>query len=172
MFKVVGIVCILVGCTGWGVNRITEERSRVHHLREMIRIIKRIQDEISYGKHTLPQICLTLSEYCNVLYQPYFKRIYEQMNQGSGISLEQIWGQQIGQCLHHAPLSEEEKDILRNLPQNLGIQEEKLQAKSIGQSMEYLVRQCGKAEDAYDNRARMILSVSVLMGVFLTILLL
>lgn len=172
MFKVVGIVCILVGCTGWGVNRITEERSRVQHLREMIRIIKRIQDEISYGKHTLPQICLTLSEYCNVLYQPYFKRIYEQMNQGSGISLEQIWGQQIGQCLHHAPLSEEEKDILRNLPQNLGIQEEKLQAKSIGQSMEYLVRQCGKAEDAYDNRARMILSVSVLMGVFLTILLL
>lgn len=172
MFKLAGIICILVGCIGWGIDRITEERSRVQHLREMIRIIKRIQDEISYGKHTLPQICLTLSEYCNALYQPYFKKIYEQMNQGSGISLEQIWGRQMGQCLEHAPLSEEEKDILRNLPQNLGIQEEKLQAESIGQSMEYLVRKCRKAEDAYDNKARMILSVSVLMGVFLTILLL
>lgn len=172
MFKVVGIVCILVGCTGWGINRITEERSRVQHLREMIRIIRRIQDEISYGKHTLPQICLTLSAYCNVQYQPFFKEIYEQMNRGSGISLEQVWGRQMRQCLHNAPLSEEEKDILRNLPQNLGIQEEKLQAENIGQSMEYLVRKCRKAEDAYDNRARMILSVSVLMGVFLTILLL
>lgn len=171
MFKVVGIACILVGCIGWGIDRIVEEQSRVQHLREMIRIIKRIQDEISYGKHTLPQICLTLSEYCNELYQPYFKEIYEQMDQGSGISLEQIWGRQMGECLHRAPLSEEEKDILRSLPQNLGIQEEKLQAKSIGQSMEYLVRQCRKAEDAYDNRSRMILSVSVLMGVFLTILL-
>lgn len=172
MFKLTGVVCILVGCVGWGINRIAEEQSRVRHLREMIRIIKRIQDEISYGKHTLPQICLTLSEYCNAQYQPYFIKIYEQMNQGSGIPLEQIWGQQMAQCLDSAPLSEEEKDILRNLPQNLGIREEKLQAESIGQSMEYLVRKCRKAEDAYDNRARMILSVSVLMGVFLTILLL
>ena len=172
MFKVVGIVCILVGCTGWGINRITEERSRVQHLREMIRIIRRIQDEISYGKHTLPEICLVLSEYCGALYQPYFKQVYEQMNQGNGASFDRIWEQQMGQCLRSAPLSEEEKDILRNLPQNLGMQEEKLQAENIGQSMELLARKCRKAEDAYENKARMILSVSVLAGVFLMILLL
>lgn len=172
MFKIVGILCILLGCAGLGTNQIREEQSRVQHLRELIRIIRRIQDEISYGKHTLPEICLILSEYCHASYRPYFRQVYEQMNQGNGVSFERIWEQQMRQCMHSAPLSEEEKDILRSLPKNLGMQEEKLQAENIGQSMELLVRKCRKAEDAYENKARMILSVSVLAGVFLTVLLL
>ena len=171
MFKIAGILCILAGCTGWGISRIGEERSRVRHLREMIRIIRRIRDEIGYSKHTLPEICLILSEHCDSLYQPYFKRIHEQMSRGSGASLDSIWEQQIRQCLCGAPLSEDEKDILKNLPKNVGMQEEKLQAGSIGRSVELLVRNCRKAEDAYDNKAKMILSVSVLTGIFLTILL-
>lgn len=171
MLKIMGIGCILAGCTGWGINRIREERSRVQHLREMIRIIKRIQDEICYGKHTLPEICLILSDYCNASYQLCFWQIYEQMNQENGTSFGRIWVQRIEQCLREAPLTEDEKDILRKLPYNLGMQEEKLQAENIGQSMEFLVRECRKAEDAYDNKARMLLSVSFLTGIFLTILL-
>lgn len=172
MFRIVGICCILLGCLGYGISRIGEERSRVVHLREMIRIIRRMQDEIRYGKHTLPEICLIMAEYCDVSYQPYFKQIYEQMSRESGIPLERIWEQQMNQCLRDAYLSDEEKDILRKLPKNIGMQEEKLQAESIGRSVELLVRNCRKAEDAYENKARMILSVSALTGVFLTILLL
>lgn len=172
MFKIAGILCILAGCTGWGISRIGEERSRVRHLREMICIIRRIRDEIGYSKHTLPEICLILSEHCDSLYQPYFKRIHEQMSRGSGASLDSIWEQQIRQCLCGAPLSEDEKDILKNLPKNVGMQEEKLQAESIGRSVELLVKSRRKSEDAYENKARMILSVSVLAGVFLTIMLL
>lgn len=172
MFKIAGVTCILAGCTGWGISRIVEERNRVQHLREMIRIIRRIRDEISYGKHTLPEICLILSEYCSASFQSCFRQIYEQVGQGEGTSFRQIWERQIGLCMRDAPLSEEEKDILGKLPYNLGMQEEKLQAENISQSMEFLVRECRRAEDAYDNKSRMILSVSVLMGVFLTILLL
>ena len=156
MFKIAGVTCILAGCTGWGISRIVEERNRVQHLREMIRIIRRIRDEISYGKHTLPEICLILSEYCSASFQSCFRQIYEQVGQGEGTSFRQIWERQIGLCMKDAPLSEEEK----------------LQAENISQSMEFLVRECRRAEDAYDNKSRMILSVSVLMGVFLTILLL
>lgn len=171
MFKIAGVICILAGCTGWGINRIAEERNRVQYLREMIRIIRRIKDEISYGKHTLPEICLILAEYCNASYRPCFQQIYEQMGQSGGSSFRQIWERQMALCMKDAPLSEEEKDILRKLPCNLGMQEEKLQAENIGQSMEFLVRECRKAEDAYDNKSKMILSVSVLTGIFLTILL-
>lgn len=172
MFKIAGIICILLGCVGWGTNRIRDEKRRIQHLREMILIIRRIRDEISYGKHTLPEICLILTECCSPMYRSHFKQIYEQMSKGGGLSLDHIWVRQMEQCLRDTPLSEEEKDILKYLPQNLGMQEEKLQAESIGRSVELLVRNCRKAEDAYENKARMILSVSVLTGVFLTILLL
>ena len=172
MFKIVGMLCILAGCIGWGVNRIGEEHRRIEHLREMLRIIRRIQDEIGYGKHTLPEICLILAECCGPLYRAHFRQIYEQMNQKSGTDLDQIWASQIEQCQKDAPLSDEEKDILRNLLQNLGMQEEKLQAKSVGRYEELLVRNCRKTEEAYENKAKMIFSVSVLTGVFLTIMLL
>lgn len=171
MFKLIGIFCILAGCVGWGSIKIREEQSRVRHLRELIRIIKRIQDEISYGKHTLPEICLTLSEYCSEPYKSHFGQIYEKMDQSGGAGFDRIWDEEIKQCLQDAPLTEEEKDILRKITGNLGMQDEKLQAANIGQSMDLLVRKCRNAEDNYENRARMILSVSVLTGVFLTILL-
>ena len=172
MLKIAGIICVLVGCIGYGIDRINKERSRIEHLREMIRIIRRIRDEISYGKYTLPEICLILSEYCSVLYQPYFRRIYEQTSRGNGTSFERIWEQQMRLCLRNAPLSDEEKDVLENMTRNLGMQEEKLQAQSIGQSVELLAERCKKAEDAYENKVRMIFSVSVLTGIFLTLLLL
>ncbi|MBD5526649.1 MAG: hypothetical protein HDR04_20060 [Lachnospiraceae bacterium] len=172
MFKLGGILCILAGCIGWGCSRTSEEKCRIRHLKELIRIIKRIQNEISYGKHTLPEICLILAECGDVLYRPYFQRIYEQVGRENGASLTQVWEQQIGQCLREAPLSEEEKGILRDLPQSLGLLEEKQQAESIGQNMELLVRACAKAEESYENKSKMILSVSLLTGIFLTILVL
>ena len=172
MFKLAGILCILAGCMGWGGSKIREERCRVEHLRELIRIIKRIQNEISYGKHTLPEICLILSEYSDTLYQPYFSKIYEQTEQGNGISLVHVWQQQMEQWLKEIPLLKEEKDILGNLPRNLGMQEEKQQAESIGQSLDLLMRRCRQAEDTYANKARMIFSVSLLAGIFLIIMLL
>lgn len=172
MFKLGGILCILAGCIGWGGSRINEEKCRIRHLRELIRIIKRIQNEISYGKHTLPEICLILAECSDVSYQPYFQRIYEQVGRENGASLTQVWEQQIGQCLREAPLSEEEKEILKDIPRSMGLLEEKQQAESIGQSMDLLVRTCTKAEENYENKSKMIFSVSLLTGIFLTILVL
>ena len=172
MFKLGGTLCILAGCIGWGCSRISEEKCRIRHLRELIRIIKRIQTEISYGKHTLPEICLILAECSDVSYRPYFQRIFEQVGRENGASLTQAWEQQIGLCLREAPLSEEEKRVLKDIPQSLGLLEEKQQAESIGQSMELLVRTCTKAEENYENKSKMIFSISLLTGIFLTILVL
>ena len=47
MLKLVGSICILAGCIGWGAGRIGEEKSRIRHLQEWIRIIRRIQNEIA-----------------------------------------------------------------------------------------------------------------------------
>ncbi len=172
MFKAVGVICILAGCVGYGANRVERERSRIAHLKELLSIVRRIQDEISYGKHTLPEICMILAECSKMPYRTAFRQICEQAGRGDGISVARIWAEQIGQCQREAPLSQEEKKILQDLPQDLGMQEEKLQAKSVGRCEELLARNCRKAEEAYENKAKMIFSVSVLTGVFLTILLL
>ena len=172
MLKLIGCLCILAGCIGWGGSRIRDERERIRHLQEMIRVVRRIQSEISYGRHTMPEICLILSEYCQMPYQACFGSIYERTRQQDGTCLEKIWRQEMVSCLQTAHLQEEEKEVLFNLPQNLGLQEEKYQAENIGQSLDLLLRKCRQAEDAYENKSRVIFSLSILTGVFLAILLL
>lgn len=172
MLKLLGSICILTGCIGWGGSKIREEKEKVQNLRELIRIIKRIQNEISYGKHTLPEICLILAEYSRTPYRECFRMIYERSRRQEDICLEEIWEQEFEQGLRTACLPEEEKGILQNLLQNLGIQEEKYQAESIGQSLDMLIRTCRQSEDAYEGKSRVIFSLSILTGMFLTILLL
>lgn len=172
MLKLAGILCILAGCAGWGVSKIREEQYRVRQLRELIRIMKRIQNEISYGKHTLPEICFIMSEYSDVPYSLCFAKIYEQADLRNGVCLTQIWQQQMTQCMRDIPLIQEEKSILIDLPRNLGGSEETHQAECIGQSLDLLVRRCRLAEDSYAGKAKMIFSISLLAGVFMMILLL
>ncbi len=170
MLKLLGSLGILIGCVGFGLDRIGEEKGRISHLQEVIRIIRRIQSEISYGKHTLPEICLILAGTCAAPYRECFRAVYDKAQRQEGNCLEQIWVQEFTQCMQNVQLQEEEKEILRNLPQNLGIQEEKYQAESIGQSMDLLTRKCREAEDAYADKSRMIFGLSILSGVFMTIL--
>ena len=172
MLKAAGCLCILAGCIGWGGNKILDEKRRIRNMQELIRIIRRIQNEIDYGKHTLPEICLILSEYSREPFRECFQSIYERTGRQDDVCLEQIWMQETIRCMQTAYLQDEEQEILRNLPRNLGLQEGKHQAESIGQSMDLLIRKCRQAEEAYENKARMIFSLSILTGVFLVILLL
>lgn len=172
MYKIVGIFCILAGCMGLGRLRVRQERERIRHLRELIRIIRRIQDEISYGKYTLPEICLILADYVDAWYAPYFKEIHRQMRQGDGTGLQESWEEQMGACLQNLPLQEEEKDIIRRLPDCLGLQDETRQALGFEQAARLLSDRCHKAEEDHENRSKMIHSVSILAGLLLSILLL
>ncbi len=172
MYKIVGILCILTGCVGVGRTRIRLEKERIRCLREWIYVIRRIQDEISYGKNTLPEICRILSDNKDIWYAPYFEGVYRQMMQGEGIGLKEAWSGQMKACLLNLPLQEEERDIIMKLPVYLGLQEETRQAVNFDQSVELLKRKCRQAEEAYENKSKMIHSVSILAGVLLSILLL
>ena len=83
-----------------------------------------------------------------------------------------LWKEKVEACLQNAGLSEDEKSILSRLPESLGIQDERLQAAGIGQSIDRLERSLQEAEVSYGNRSRMIFSVSTLVGIFIVILLL
>ncbi len=172
MLKLLGIMCILGGCIGWGYGRAREEKSRVCHLREIIRIIRRIQSEMEYGKRTLPEICVVLAACSSGRYRFCFENIYEHMARRDGTGIEQVWKEQTEECLKGIPLLSEEKDVLRMLPQNLGMPEETLQAVNIGQSLDMMERRLKQAEESYSGKVRMILSVSALAGIFIVILIL
>ena len=90
MYKAVGFLCILVGCAGWGHSLAGQEKERVRHLRALVRILGQMRSEISYGKHTMPEICLLLSELNDEYYSIYFGRIYERTAGESGTGFPKV----------------------------------------------------------------------------------
>lgn len=171
MYKAIGMILILTGCVGWGNRKIGQERERIRHLRTIGRILERIRAEIAYGKHTLPEICLILTEINDECYRDCFSRIYKAASE-SGIGLPELWRAEFQAFLEKQPLQEEEREIFARLPDRLGFQEEAGQAESIGQIEAFLSQRAAQAEEGCENKTKMIRSVSILTGLLLTIWLL
>lgn len=172
MLKLAGILLLITGCCGLGLNRVAEEKQRIRQLREIRRMILRIQNEMSYGKRTLPEICLLFGQCMDEPYRTAFLAIYEELEENGGSGFDSIWKEQLEACMRTMPLRREEKDILCYVPEYLGILDERQQAADIGQSLDFLSARIAQAEGGYENRARVIMSVSIMAGIFIVILLL
>ena len=172
MLKFAGILLLMAGCTGLGINKVAEEKSRITELREIRSIIIRMQNEMVYGKRTLPEICLLFGEWAKEPYRSAFSAIFKRLEDNDGSVLSVLWEEEIDQCMQKLPLKEEEKDILRTLPRQLGILDETMQAAGVGQSLDMITEHIAKAQAEYENKAKVIMSISVMAGLFLSILLL
>lgn len=172
MFKLIGGVCIFMGCIGIGVNLLEQEKCRIQNLKEVYHIVQRMQDEILYGKRTLPELCALLAKCTGERFRDGFEKLYLAGDFSTQEEIKEIWREQMLCCLSDAHLREEEMDSLTQIPDLLGMQNEKMQAACIGQSLELLKQRMTKAQEGYENKSKMILSVSSLLGIFLIILIL
>ena len=172
MYKIAGVLCILAGCAGWGSTKIRQERERIRHLRMLFHIMGQMRSEISYGKHTLPEIALSLAEMNDKCYRMCFRRIYERTQMESTKAFPEVWEAEMKSCLKQLPLREDEKRTVEELPKTLNFREENGQAERIGQAESFLEGRYRKAEEVCENRSKMIRSVSILTGLLLAILLL
>lgn len=169
MLKLAGIIILMLGCIGFGIDKVTEEKRRISQLREIRNIVIRIQNEMVYGKRTLPEICIILSRSAIEPYSSAFLQVFQRLDENDGTILENIWKEQLKNCMEDMPLEEEEKNILINLPEHMGVMDSAMQAADIGQSLDMLTGHITKTETEYENKAKVIMSVSVMAGLFLAI---
>lgn len=172
MYKLAGMLLLLTGCIGLGAEMVSEEKRRIAELRELYRIMTRIQKEMVYGKRTLPEICRLLEQCAKELYQRIFSEIYQDMERKDGVLLEKIWRARMEEGLNGSQLKEEEKSILLDLPVHLGILDESMQADDIGQSLDMVKEHIRQEERDYESKRKVIMSISITAGIFLVILLL
>lgn len=172
MYKAVGFLCIVAGCAGWGNRLAGQEKERVRHLRVLSHMLGQMRSEISYGKHTMPEICLLLAEIDDECYSNCFGRIYERTAGENGTEFPKVWAEELGKCLEPFPLREDERRTVTELAKCLRFREERGQAGRVGQAEIFLEDRYRQAEDTCENRTKMIHSVSILTGLLLAILLL
>ena len=144
----------------------------MRHLRVLSHMLGQMRSEISYGKHTMPEICLLLAEIDDECYSNCFGRIYERTAGENGTEFPKVWAEELGKCLEPFPLREDERRTVTELAKCLHFREEGGQAGRVGQAETFLEDRYRQAEDTCENRTKMIHSVSILTGLLLAILLL
>lgn len=172
MYKIAGVLFILAGCIGWGSGKIGQEKERIRHLKTLTYILGQMRGEISYGMSTLPEICLLLAELNDGCYEKCFRRIYERTQLERTAPFPEVWAAEIKSCLEGLPLKDDERRAMEELPKSLNFREEKGQAGRVGQAEAFLEDRYRQAEEACENRSKMIRSVSILTGLLLAIWLL
>ncbi len=172
MLKLAGMILLMTGCVGFGINKVSEEKRRIRELREIKRMVLRVRSEIVYGKRTLPEICLLLGQYAKEPYSQAFSRIFQRMEKNDGSVLPDVWKEELGLCMKGLPLKEEEKEVILSLPDRSGIMDENGQADNTGQSLDMIDERIRRAESEFEGKSRVILSISVMSGFFIIILLL
>ena len=116
MFKFAGILLLMAGCIGLGFNKVAEEKRRIRELREIRRMVMRIQSEMAYGKRTLPEICLLFGQCMEEPYRTAFLSAYEKFAEKFAAAYGAQYDIRLFQCAYERMLTKADRIGIEDLP--------------------------------------------------------
>ncbi len=171
MLRLIGILFLMGGSFGLGLSLKNRMKDNLNALYQIQQIFKMLQNEITYSKAPLPEACRRIGSRIKEPYGKAFKEIYEKMLLNNGCSFSEVWKECMKKCLKGAVLSEEEKRVCLDFGDCAVYMDEKMQAEAIEQYLHRLELSVKKLEEDMINKSKVIMSLSVMGGLFVAIIL-
>lgn len=171
MYRVFGLIMVVAGCSGYGLCLVSREKLRCSQLREVIHILHRFECEIRNGKRTIEDICFLLSSSEPEEYGRFFRKVYNLRRKMPGASFQYIWDEEMRNDMERLVLRKEEMDVIYDLPGKILQTNKELQLLEMIQICNYLEERLACANKELKERGKVIMSMSVLTGIFLVIVL-
>lgn len=77
--KIIGAVCILCACGGFGLHLAMSQKKEERTLREFMRVLDYLSCELQYRKTPLPQLCKQVSVSCSSVLQKIFGALADEL---------------------------------------------------------------------------------------------
>lgn len=172
MIKLAGVIFLVSGFTGVAFCICEEQKNRLKLLKEMKYMYQVLQNEIRYTRLPLPEIFRMTGEKLKEPYGSMLQKISSSMTWEQGDSFQDIWGREILEHLKRVPLNKEQKSLLLQFPESTGSLESEGQARVLERFVEELSRWITQIEEEQKNKNKVIMSLGIAGGIFLSILLL
>lgn len=172
MLKIIGAILLICGTTGFGLACRDEMNQILYHLRYLQNILELIKSEISYSKATLPEACKNVGKKVHEPYQSSLTTVCEVMKKNKGLTFDVVWKQEMGKCLKKLPLKKKEIDIFLDFSTCSGFPDNKMQVKALEQYYHLLGQSVKTMEESIENKSKVVMSMGLISGIFLTIVLL
>lgn len=171
MLKIVGTLMIFVGCTGLGVWYGGQFRKQIQVLRRFCHVLELFLGEIRFGRCTLPECCMRVSERVEEPYRRLLSDIYRQSCENTGESFGEMCKEILEEGLSKENVSKEDKTLFMDCFENSGYEEDVMQLRVMEQAKEELEKKVILLEEELVSKCRLALSLGTMSGLLLIILL-
>lgn len=165
-------LCILIvaSCFGAGKVKALEFSYRYRQLRELHRGFKLLQTEIQYARETLPILLERLAKEEKGLLASFYTDVCNGLEKG-GNSFYECWENSVTAIYNNSSLQKEDKEILRQLGQELGKSDLQGQKSAFERFFSRIEEQIKEAEEEKKKKGKMYQSLGFYGGILIVLLL-
>lgn len=171
MLKLLGLLSLVMGATGFSYCICRELKQRLIQLKELKYMYQLIQNEIRYTSLPVPFVFEEVSKRIKEPFGKLLKDIGERLAEGECL-LSEVWEQEVKKCFKEMALNGEQKKSLLRFHESVGMMDGVGQAMALQLKIEEAERWIYEQEKEGREKYKVIMSLGIAGGVMLGILLL
>ena len=171
MVKFMGCILVLVCSTALGTVGVWELKRHCTELRGLKHAVYMLRGEIQYSRSPLPDVFGVLAERAMPPFSDFFRNLETELVKQDGLSLKEIWEQEMIHSLAGSTLKQTEKQNLKQLGDGLGYLDLEMQIATIELYLEQLNEEIAGASGELESKQKLYRSLGIAGGVFLVIFL-
>ena len=171
MLRIIGAICIILGCTGLGLYYRRRFQDALWHLRYMQQILEMFMSEIRYGKATLPECCRQVGTKVENPYKDALLSIHKETEKHNGSSFYEIWQAGMEQALKEVPVTKQEKGIFTEFCSCSKHTDHQMQLRTLEQYRDMLINYIRCREDNLEKQGRLATGLGVMSGLLIAVIL-
>jgi stage III sporulation protein AB len=169
MIKIVGALITITSCTVAGFLWANNYANRTRQIRELQNALTYMETEILYGHTPLDAILNSISLRVKEPLASLFKQISEELVHGNS-TIQESWSNAIQRYWRVTSMKENEREILLQLGNNLGLSDASNQQKHIRVALNHLQAEEMDALDQQKRYEKMTRILGFLIGVLIVII--
>lgn len=163
--KIVAGMLVLIGTLGFGMALSQEMKCILYHMNEQKQMLFYIEREIAFLHRPMQEIFLALSGRLQKPYDSFVKRVAEQMDNGNGKGLSDIWETEIEELYKNKSYPKKTFFYLSQMKRCFCCEEDEMQKEAFAMLSFELEEEMDKMRKGKEEKDRLIRTLSLLAGV-------
>lgn len=163
--KIIAGMLVLIGTQGFGMALSQEMKCLLYHMNEQKQMLFYIEREIAFLHRPMQEIFLSLSERLQKPYDSFLKKVAEQMDDGRGRALSDIWIAEIEELYKNKCYPSKTFFYLSQMKRCFCCEEDEMQKEAFVMLGHELEEEMDKMRKGKEEKDRLIRTLSFLAGV-------
>lgn len=172
MLKLIGSVLVITGALGLSLSYRQDMQKKLYNTRCFFIVLELLESEIRYSKASLPEACRMVAQRVESPCREGLINVWKGMCDNKGLPFSMVWKQEMGRCLETISVGKKEKEEFIQFAGSCGFADNHMQLRAMERCREFLGQSIKKQEEVMENKTKVVMSMGLIGGLFLTIVLL